>query len=88
MPARRIFPESRVEEPILLQGVLDCYYEKNGRLFIVDYKTDRLKNSTDFIERYGVQLRLYRYALAQLTGKKADKLYVYSFYLNEVIEIS
>ncbi len=88
LPARRIYPESREEEPILLQGVLDCYYEKNGQLCIVDYKTDRLTNAAAFEQRYGVQLRLYRYALSQLTGKKADKLYIYSFYLNEVIEIS
>ena len=88
LPARHLYPESRVDAPVLLQGVLDCYYEKNGWLCIVDYKTDRLKNADAFVERYGVQLRLYRYALAQLIGKKADKLYVYSFYLNEVIEIS
>lgn len=88
LPACRIYPESDVQESILLQGVMDCYYEKNGQLCIVDYKTDRLKNAADFVQRYSVQLKLYRYALTTMTGKKADKLYIYSFYLNEVIEIS
>lgn len=88
LPANRLYPNVDLQEPILLQGVLDCYYEKNGQLIIVDYKTDRLSSAEGFIDRYALQLKLYRYALAQITGKKADKLYIYSFHLNEVIEIS
>ncbi len=88
LPANRLYPDAKEQEPILLQGVLDCYYEKNGQLCIVDYKSDRLTSAQDFIDRYGVQLKLYQYALAQILGKKANKLYIYSFHLNEVIEIS
>ncbi|MBR5782944.1 MAG: helicase-exonuclease AddAB subunit AddA [Clostridia bacterium] len=88
LPADRLFAGCGETEPILLQGVLDCFYEKNGQLIIVDYKTDRLSDPKQFVERYGLQLRLYRYALKQIYGKKADKLYIYSFYLGEVIEIS
>ena len=88
MPANRLYPDAKEQEPILLQGVLDCYFEKNGQLCIVDYKSDRLSSAQAFVDRYGIQLKLYRYALEQILGKKADKLYIYSFYLNEVIEIS
>ncbi len=88
MPADRLYPETQETQPIMLQGVLDCMYEKNGELVIVDYKTDRLNDPAAFAERYALQLRLYRYAVKQLSGKKADKLYLYSFHLNEVIEIS
>ena len=88
MPAEDIFENCGQREPILLQGVLDCCYEKNGQLIIVDYKTDRLSSHAEFIDRYGLQLQLYRLGLYDLYGKKADKLYIYSFYLNEVIEIS
>ena len=87
LPARELFDVAD-SAPILLQGVLDCYYEKNGRLYIVDYKTDRLKSEAEFSERYGVQLRLYRRCLRQILGKEADKLYIYSFELDKVIEIS
>lgn len=88
VPAREIFENCQAEDPILLQGVLDCCYEKNGQFMIVDYKTDRLNSAAEFIERYSLQLELYRYGMHELTGKKADKLYLYSFHLNRVIEIS
>ncbi len=88
LAANRIFNGCEDDSPVLLQGVLDCCFEKDGQTVIVDYKTDRLKEASQFAERYGLQLRLYRYGLRKLTGKKADKLYIYSFHLDEVIEIS
>ncbi len=88
MPAQHLFPDSKEQAPILLQGVLDCCYEKNGEFVIVDYKTDRLASPQQFAERYALQLKLYRHGIYKLTGKRADKLYLYSFHLNQVIEIS
>lgn len=88
LPADAVFENCAQKDPILLQGVLDCCYEKNGQMVIVDYKTDRLSSPAQFAERYALQLQLYRHGLYELTGKKADKLYIYSFHLNEVIEIS
>ncbi|MBQ6946536.1 MAG: UvrD-helicase domain-containing protein, partial [Clostridia bacterium] len=86
-PADSIFEDCNDASPILLQGVLDCYYEKNGHTIIVDYKTDHLSKAADFVDRYALQLQLYQCGLQKLTGKKVDKLYIYSFHLNEVIEI-
>ena len=31
------------EETILLQGVIDCCFEEDGKMILVDYKTDRVK---------------------------------------------
>ena len=88
LPACEIFADCSQKDPVLLQGVLDCCYEKDGQLIIVDYKTDRLQGEAQFVERYGLQLELYRYGMQQLTGKNASKLYIYSFHLDKVIEIS
>ena len=88
VPAREIFTDTDEQTPILLQGVLDCYFEKDGKLTVLDYKTDRLKDRNDFIDRYRVQLELYGRCLADLTGKTADRLFIYSFHLDELIEIS
>ena len=32
------------EEKIILQGIIDCYFEENGEIILVDYKTDSVKN--------------------------------------------
>ncbi len=88
LPADTLFENCKAKDAVLLQGVLDCCYEKDGRFVIVDYKTDRLHDAAAFAERYSLQLQLYRQGIYQITGKKADKLYIYSFHLNQVIEIS
>lgn len=88
LPANEIYPETDERAPILLQGILDCLYEKDGKLCIVDYKTDRLSAPDDFVRRYAMQLRLYRTAVERIKGQKVDKLYLYSFNLDQVIEIS
>ncbi len=88
MPARDIFRDTDETAPVLVQGVLDCYFEKDGRLVILDYKTDRLDDPEMFRQRYTVQLKLYRRCLADLIGRTADKLYIYSFHLDALIEIS
>ena len=31
------------EETVLLQGVIDCCFEEDGKMILVDYKTDRVK---------------------------------------------
>ena len=35
------------EETILLQGVIDCCFEEDGKMILVDYKTDRVKQGDD-----------------------------------------
>lgn len=78
------FPYS--EEPIILQGAIDCMFEENGRMVIVDYKTDRISSTERLAENYKPQLRLYKLAVEQITGKRVEQCLLYSFYLNcEVI---
>lgn len=41
LPAREIKPQlagEMAEEPVVLQGVVDCVFEENGGLVLVDYK--------------------------------------------------
>ena len=32
------------DEKIILQGIIDCYFEEDGQIILVDYKTDSVKN--------------------------------------------
>ncbi|MBQ1984833.1 MAG: PD-(D/E)XK nuclease family protein, partial [Clostridia bacterium] len=74
------------EQPLILQGAVDCMFEENGQLYIVDFKTDRCYNKAELWGRYGVQLKLYSEAMAQVTGKTIADCMLYSFYMNDVVE--
>ena len=41
-----------------------------------------------FIQKYEKQLKIYKKALEDLTGKTVEKSYIYSFYLDKEIEIN
>ena len=75
------------DDSILIQGVIDLYYENEEGLVLVDYKTDRLDSRDEFIKRYKSQLDYYKKALESLTEKNVTKVEIYSFYLDNVIEI-
>lgn len=78
------FPE---EEMILVQGVIDAYFEENGTVVIMDYKTDRVKTADELVKRYHAQLEIYARAITQITGKPVSDLYIYSFVLDREIPL-
>lgn len=80
------FPFS--EEKIILQGAVDCVYEENGELVIVDYKTDRVKDPNELRERYAPQINLYKLAIEQIFEKPVSKCLLYSFNLHCSVEVS
>ena len=52
-----------------------------------DYKTDYVENGkeTDLVEKYNLQLELYKKALEESLNKKVKKTYIYSVYLGKEI---
>ena len=76
------------EENILVQGIIDLYYITNeDEIILVDYKTDYVKNEEELIEKYKIQLEIYRKALEESLNKKIKETYIYSIYLNKAIKI-
>ena len=73
------------EEKVLIQGIVDAYFEEEGEIVVVDYKTDSVKASDELVRRYREQLIYYEEALEKLTGKKVREKIIYSFALNESI---
>ncbi|MBR6698285.1 MAG: helicase-exonuclease AddAB subunit AddA [Lachnospiraceae bacterium] len=89
--ASDISPEYEgIDETILVQGVIDMYYYHNDELVLLDYKTDRVKQYDNpkalLIDRYRKQLDYYKEALERLLGRAVNRMYIYSFDLNEMIE--
>lgn len=85
LPAREIRPEYESDELMLIQGIIDVYYEREDGLILVDYKTDRVGSSKELLNRYRVQLDYYAKALEQITGKKVREKWIYSFALQKEI---
>ena len=55
---------------------------------LLDYKTDRVTEAGDLVQKYKTQLNYYQMALEQLTGKKVKERYIYSFSLGEAVAVS
>ncbi len=87
--ASRIFKNEDLAGNLLVQGIIDLYYEKeNGNLVLVDYKTDFVKkDKNELIEKYKIQLELYKEALEKGTNKSVEEVYIYSLYLNKAIKL-
>ncbi len=76
-------------EPILVQGVIDCFFENDdGTFTVVDYKTDRVKTFDELIERHKFQLSYYKKAVEAMTGKKVSECILYSFQLGGEVDVS
>ena len=78
------FPEN---ETLLIQGIIDAYFEEDGEIVVLDYKTDSVKKKEELIKRYKEQLNYYEEALEKLTGRKVKEKILYSFALNETIVV-
>lgn len=77
------------EETILIQGVIDCYFEEQEGMVLVDYKTDYVPEggTLEVVEKYKVQIDYYTRALESITSKKVVNRYIYLFWNGEIIEI-
>ena len=85
IPAREIYGEEQEEELVLVQGIIDAYFQEEDGLVVLDYKTDRVSAPEELTERYHAQLDYYARALEQLTQKKVKEKVIYSFTLGKEI---
>lgn len=75
-------------ENVLVQGVIDCFFENpDGTFTVVDYKTDRVRTLTELADRHRVQINYYRRAVERMTGRKVSKTLLYSFALDSETEV-
>ncbi|MBQ6806976.1 MAG: helicase-exonuclease AddAB subunit AddA [Lachnospiraceae bacterium] len=95
LPANRLSETFPAEETVLIQGIIDVFFEENGSYVVLDYKTDAVKTPQELVKRYQVQLDYYAEALEQLSGYKfsgegiqtAEKI-IYSFGLGKEIRLA
>ena len=78
------FPE---DENVLIQGVIDAFWQEDDKLVLLDYKTDRVDNEEELVKRYSLQLDLYARALTRIRGLEVKKRLIYSFSLDRFISL-
>lgn len=78
-------PKEYKDETVVLQGIIDCFFEVEGGYVLFDYKTDKVRDKAEIRERYEKQLSLYAEAIEKLTGKPVTEKYLYLFDTGEVV---
>lgn len=94
LPASRLNENFPAGETVLIQGIIDAFFEENGAYIVVDYKTDAVRTPQELVKRYQTQLDYYAEALEQLSGytftgngKRTAEKIIYSFKLNREIRL-
>lgn len=86
VPANLVWEDSRPEEDVLIQGIIDVFWEEADGIVLLDYKTDHVDNAQELVRRYKKQLELYADALSRFSDEKPVKeILIYSFALAETI---
>ncbi len=79
-------------EGVLVQGIIDVFWLEDGKIVLMDYKTDSVHTPEELLTRYATQLRLYGEALGKVFGKPDGTMMetenlIYSFALSQVIPV-
>lgn len=75
-------------ETVLVQGIIDVYFEEKDGLVVLDYKTDQIYSPKELAEKYHAQLDYYARALEKMTHKKVKEKVIYSFAQKREILVS
>lgn len=93
LKAADVYPDidgSVAEETILIQGVIDCLFEEEEGLVLLDYKTDSTKGLSpeELSEKYHLQVNLYCKAIEDTWKRPVVKRYLYFFDGGHLIELN
>ncbi len=84
IPACHIEPDKyKSDELVVVQGIVDAWYDTDDGIVVVDYKTDSVDRIEDLQARYEGQLVYYGQALSGITGRPVKELVIYSVKFNK-----
>ncbi len=85
VPANRLQEDFPADEQVLIQGIIDAFFEEEDHIILVDYKTDRVGSAEVLQQRYRVQLSCYAEALSRIRGRRVKERIIYSTALGQEI---
>jgi ATP-dependent helicase/nuclease subunit A len=97
LPAKDVYPLWRDEEELIfVQGVIDCVFEDEQGLVLIDYKTDGITDRFKggfaqakpiLEERYKMQIELYTKAIETIWKRKVDERYLFFFDGSHILKL-
>lgn len=85
--AKDVF-ENGENEKICVQGTIDCLFEdENGKLVLLDYKTDFYNDPLEIAKRYKKQLELYEAAVFKRFLRGCHEKCLYLFHKGDTIDV-
>lgn len=78
------------DDIILIQGIIDCYFQEEDEVVIIDYKTDEIDDGNFEVvkKEYSSQILSYKEAVEKITNKKVKECYLYLFDAGKAVEIN
>ena len=78
LPADQVGEGLPHQEMVTIQGIIDAFLIEDGKIILIDYKTDRVSEGGELIARYETQLNLYAEALQKAYGIPVAQKLIYS----------
>ncbi len=80
------------EEKVIIQGTIDCFFEEQDGLILLDFKTDRIMGDRraqleEMTEKYKPQMALYKEALEISQKKNVREAWLYLFDIREAVRV-
>lgn len=87
--AAEYYEEALPGEQVLLQGVIDAWFEAGGEVTVVDFKSDRVTPDVqkNRAQEYRPQLQAYSRALEEITGKQVSHRILWFFATDSATEV-
>ena len=83
LPAVELYPHNPTaqSETVLVHGIIDCYFEEDGEIVLIDYKSDAQPL------RHTTQMEIYKKAISNATAMNVKEVLIYSFALGETVPL-
>ena len=75
------------EDQIIIQGIIDAFFVENGKIVLLDYKTDKVRTEGELLQKYKKQLQLYQIAVERGMNLPVSEMYLYSFALGKQVAV-
>lgn len=86
IPYNEIFGGEETNK-VIVQGIADLVVEDEEKCYLIDYKTTKVLYPDQLVDRYFIQLKLYRICLEKALNKRFDGVFIYSFVLDKLIKV-
>ena len=89
VPARDYYPEAEEGEEVLLQGVIDAWFDGGDGVTVVDFKSDRIAPGGERAraEEYRPQLEAYSRALSAILNRPVRRMVLWFFATGTAAEL-